>query len=339
MTEQDQRFENSQIENSQVQLDQAGRDAVSFQNSYDNQVTINNAFLQFGTSASLTVNWDWARRLLKEKQLPEIRKRLTDTLGRQRALMSVGQKEQLTWVGRSPLEPERKLDIEGKVEGTLDPRKLLIETFSRDDIAGKLLILGAPGAGKTTALLSLAEQLMWGALDKPKTVVPVMFELSTWRQDKQNIRDWLIEQLYKQHAGNRKEKLYEQWLDQQVLLPLMDGLDELGFEQQKKCTRKLNEFGRQYPHLVICCRTKEFTQAGIKLHALRGAIRLEPLSDTQIQTFLDQQQSALWSTLQTNLQLRKLLDATPTGDPGLLRIPLFVALAARIYDPKQPFET
>jgi hypothetical protein len=339
MSGQDQRIEGSQLRNSQVQLNQAGRDAVSFQNSRDNQVTINNALLQLGRLASPQVNWDWARRLLEKKQLPEIRKRLTDTLGRERALMTVSFREQLTWVGRSPLEPDRVLQIEGQGEAPLDPRQLLIETFGRDDIAGKLLILGTPGAGKTTALLSLAEQLVVGALDQPKTVIPVLFELSTWRKDNQSIRDWLIEQLYDQHGGNRRAKLSEQWLDQQVLLPLMDGLDELGYERQKECTQKLQEFAAQYPHLVVCCRTKEFTQVGIRLDTLRGAIRLEPLSDKQIRTFLDSQQSPLWSVLETTPQLQKLIEPTPTGDPGMLRIPLFVALTAQVYDPQHPFTT
>ena len=239
MAGQDQGIGDSQIQNSQVQLDQAGRDAVSFQNSHDNQVTINNALLQFSPSAAPSVDWDWAQRLLREKQLPEIRKRLTDTLGRERALMAIDAIEEPRWVGRSPLEAKRVLQVEGQADGQLDPRRLLIATFGRDDIAGKLLILGTPGSGKTTALLSLAEQLLVGALQQPRTVIPVLFELSTWRQDSQSIRDWLVNQLYEQHGGDRKAKRYEQWLDQQVLLPLMDGLDELGQQRQQKCTQKI----------------------------------------------------------------------------------------------------
>jgi len=339
MTGQDQRVEGNQIHDSQVQLNQAGRDTVSFQNSRDNQVTINNALFQFGRSTSPGLNWHWAERLLKEKQLPEIRKRLIDTLGRERALLAVNFKEQFGWVGRSSLEADRVLQIEGEAETTLDSRQLLIETFARDDIARKLLILGAPGSGKTTALLSLAEQLVCGAIEQPKTVIPVLFELSTWSQDKQSIRDWLIEQLYDQHGGNRRDRLYEQWLDQQVLLPLMDGLDELGFERQQKCTQKLNDFAGQYPHLAVCCRTKEFVQAGIKLNTLNGAIRLKPLSDQQIQIFLHSQNSSLWSAIEKTPHLRQLLDTASEGDPGLLRIPLFLALAARIYIPEHPFET
>jgi len=341
MTSQDQEITGSQIENSQVQLTQAERDAFSFLNSNNNQVTIKNIILQlFGQSTPPVVDWDWAHRLLEKKQLPEICKRLTDTLGRDRSLMQISLDQQLRWVGRSPLQAERHLQVQDQDRGILDKRQMLIETFGQDDIAGKLLILGTPGAGKTTALLSLAEQLVRGAIANPKTAIPVLFELSTWRDDKQSIRDWLIEQLYDLHGGDRKAKRYEHWLDQQVLLPLLDGLDELGLERQQKCTAKLNEFARHYPHLVVCCRMKEFEQSKIKLKYLNGSVCLEPLSDVQIQAYLDTiQQPELWSIIQSTPALHNLLESDKEGVPGLLRVPLFVTLASRVYNPQHPFQT
>ena len=107
-------------------------------------------------------------------------------------------------VGRNPLEAVRSLEISGKTAETLDPSRLMIEAFGREDIGGKLLILGAPGAGKTTMLLSLAEQLVVGALQNPQTTIPIVFELSTWKDDGQSIRDWLVEQLYESFGGKRK---------------------------------------------------------------------------------------------------------------------------------------
>jgi Effector-associated domain 10/NACHT domain len=303
-----------------------------------NKVVIDDTFSRlFSKSESSEVDWDWGMKLLKQKQLPEIRKRLTDTLGRDRILMDVSIEEQQNWVNRSPLATDRTLQINGKHCGTLDANKMLIETFGRDDIEGKLLILGAPGAGKTTALLSLAEQLVYGAISQPKTVIPVIFELSTWQNDSQSIQSWLIEQLYDLHGGNRKSKLYEQWLKRQVLLPLLDGLDELGLERQKKCTEKLNEFAEHYPQLVVCCRIKEFETVDIKLRNLRGAVCLQSLSDSQIQDYLGSlKRPEMWAAIQTTPSLKSMLEPTTEGDPGLLRVPLFVKLVADVYDPQQP---
>lgn len=331
---QNQDIGDNSLENNNIIQNQAGRDAVSFQNSQDNQVTINNIILRmFGKSESPQVNWEWGKLLLEKKQLPDIRQRLVDTLGRKRISMDVSLQEQLSWVNRT-------LQIDDQDYGTLDANKLLIETYGRDDIAGKLLILGAPGAGKTTALLSLAEQLVEGARKNPQTVIPVLFELSTWRDDNQSIEQWLIEQLYELHGGNRKSKIYERWLEQRVLLPLLDGLDELGLERQKKCTIKLEEFAQHYPHVVVCCRMKEFAAVNLKLKTFRGAVCLQPLSDIQIQNYLHSlNYSELWSVIQKNPNLKKLLELTSEGEPGLLRVPLFVKLVVDVYDPKQPISS
>ncbi len=339
MASQDQNIDHSEIKNSSVQQSQAGRDAVSFNNSHDNRVVIENTFLRlFDRSESNQVDWDWAKLLLEKKQLPEIRKRLTDTLGRERILMDVSIAEQQQWVNR--LQADRQIQVNGKNGGLLDPNKMLIETFGRDDISGKLLILGAPGSGKTTALLSLAEQLVIGAIEKAQTVIPVILELPTWREDNQSIEAWIIEQLYDLHGGNRKRKIYEQWLERQVLLPLLDGLDELGLERQKKCTEKLNEFARTYPQLVVCCRVKEFETANIKLSNLNGAICLQKLSDGQIEAYFQSINRAdLWSEMKTNSVLQGLLQATVEGEPGLLRVPLFIKLLANVYDPQEPIKS
>jgi Effector-associated domain 10/NACHT domain len=301
------------------------------------KIVIDSAFSRlFGKSESSGVDWDWGMKLLKQKQLPEIRKRLTDTLGRDRILMDVSIEEHQNWVNRSLLAADRTLQINGKDCGTLDANKMLIETFGRDDIERKLLILGAPGSGKTTALLSLAEQLVEGAISQPGTVLPVIFELSTW-QNEQEIRGWLIEQLYDLHGGNRKSKLYDKWLDRQVLLPLLDGLDELGLERQRTCTEKLNKFAEDYPQLVVCCRVTEFEAVDIKLRNLRGAVCLQSLSDSQIQHYFDSlHRPELWEAIQTTPSLQTMLEPMTEGDSGLLRVPLFVKLVADVYDPPQP---
>jgi hypothetical protein len=334
MASQEQKIEDSSLDNSPIQQAQAKGDLVAIQGN-NNRFTINKVFLQFfGKPEPQKVDWEWGEQKLKQ-QLSDIRKRLKDALGYDRTLMDVTAEEQPSLMQWS-LQAERTLHIDGKDYGLLDPNTPLIETFKRDHIDGRLLILGAPGAGKTTALLSLAEQLMREALEKPKTVIPIVFELSTWRNDNQSIHDWLVEQLYDLFGGKRKYKRYETWLEQEVLLPLLDGLDELGFERQKECTIKLKQFAQQYQHIVICCRDKEFEAVDIP-NPLRGEVYLQPLTDKQIQDYLkSKQRSELWSAIQTQPNLRKLLEPTMEDDPGLFRVPLFLKLAADIYDPQQP---
>jgi hypothetical protein len=242
------------------------------------------------------------------------------------------------------------LTIEQANPEIIDPMHPILEVYDRSSIKGSLLILGTPGAGKTTTLLSLAKQLIGRELENlqqgsPKTVIPLIFELSTWRDDQQSIGDWLVAQLYENYGGDRKSRVYELWLEKQVLLPLLDGLDELGLVRQQKCTEALNQFAQTYPQMVVCCRVKEFRQVGVKLSNLRGAVQLEPLSDQQIASYLAEVgKSALWEQIQTVPEMQNLLQPVidsknPDYDePGLLRVPLFISLAARVFEADWPLK-
>ena len=275
------------------------------------------------------------------------------------------------------LEAKKTLTVNGTDAGTIDPQAPIIATYARDDIDGSLLILGTPGAGKTITLLKLAEQLVGEAIAQPQTVIPIIFELSTWR-DGQEIEAWLIEQLYENYGGKRE--IYKMWVERRVLLPLLDGLDELGMVRQKACTEKVNEFARTYPQVVVCCRVKEFQQAGVNLSNLRGKVQLQPLSDRQIERYLAQMgKSGLWEQIQTVPEMKRLLEPidsdrqielylaqmgksgwweqiklvpdmkrllghvidkenTDYDEPGWLRVPLFISLAGQVYERDKPLK-
>src|SRR5215467_4279639 len=51
-----------------------------------------------------------------------------------------------------------------------------------DEAGGELLILGEPGAGKTTVLLELARELLNRAEQEQTHPMPVVFNLSSWRR-------------------------------------------------------------------------------------------------------------------------------------------------------------
>ncbi len=343
---QNQDIQNSQIDGSSVQQVQAGGDAIALQNSPHAQIIRQQYFSLFGRrSEQPGIDWDRADRILRLEQQPEIKKRLRDTLYGG-LLSEVDLSEEPELVGRlrsqfRALEATKTLTSETAKEETIDPRQPIIQIYAREDIQGKLLILGTPGAGKTTTLLTLAEQLVGEAIANPKTVIPIIFELSTWRDNNQSIHDWLLEQLYENFGGSRMHKIYESWLDHQVLLPLLDGLDELELMRQKKCTDKINEFARHYSHLVVCCRMKEFRQAGIVLSTLRGAVHLKALSDIQIYDYLTKFGERNSYELNQLLATIKRLVKTTTAPYNnkdekdsleLFRVPLFLNLMVRAYD-------
>ena len=80
---------------------------------------------------------------------------------------------------------------------THEPRPLPPETSVADLLSRHrgLLVLGAPGAGKTTVLLDLLEHLVAVARDDPTAPIPVVFQLASWGRDCRLLADWLVDEL------------------------------------------------------------------------------------------------------------------------------------------------
>lgn len=92
------------------------------------------------------------------------------------------------------------------------------------DATGSLLILGEPGSGKITTLLDLARTLPERARDDIKERVPIVLNLSNWK-DKQPLAEWIPGELSKKYRIPRKIACL--WLQNNYLLALLDGLDEV----------------------------------------------------------------------------------------------------------------
>ena len=190
----------------------------------------------------------------------------------------------------------------------LDPNTHIVEVFDRRDVGGKLLILGHPGSGKTTTMLDLATELIKRANAQPEHPIPVMFNLSSWQHAKQSITDWLLSELKLKYGVS--QRLGKTWLEQKTLLPLLDGLDELPPGRQETVVQAINKWlqsGAGPSRLLVCSRIEEYELYGAKL-ALNGAVCLEPLTDTQLQKYLNSMpMGELWATLQQDGALLELV--------------------------------
>nr|WP_293077587.1 NACHT domain-containing protein [Okeania sp. SIO3B5] len=258
----------------------------------------------------------------------EVVKRLEDSLQQNQLLVNqylelpmFSQKEA---VGRY----ERKKII------SLPPETKIIDVFYRQDVAGKLLILGKPGAGKTTTLLRLAKELIEEAENNLDAPVPVIFELSNWQKDNLSIGNWLIQYL-KDFYGMSDRRFSRSLLSQRKIMPLLDGLDELGLVRQRLCIEKINEFiGEDIRTcLVVCCRDEEYQEGNIRLEKLNGAYCLRSPEGEEIYRYLEGLGKVdLWEVIQNNSQMWELANI-----PLLLNIMVTVYQGEPIYDEEKLF--
>ncbi|MEL7495147.1 MAG: protein kinase [Cyanobacteria bacterium J06554_11] len=197
-----------------------------------------------------------------------------------------------------------------------------------------LLILGEPGAGKTTTLLTLARDLLNAALSPSQEStqryenqrIPAVFNLSSWRGGA--IAPWLISELNSKYQIPKA--IGKTWVQAQQLLLLLDGLDEVRPDRRDSCAAALNQFHQDYgPELVVCCRIKDYEALSQKL-GFQSAVYVRSLTDAQIWQYLDRAETGL-----TGLKslLERSVQTTETG-PNLLdlaRSPLLLNIMALTY--------
>ncbi len=169
-----------------------------------------------------------------------------------------------------------------------------------DELGRALLILGEPGSGKTITLLELARDLIARAEVDPSQPFPVVINLATWIDPRQSLFDWLANEIsdkYKIPA-----KFTRTWLEENRLLPLLDGFDEVRAENRGACVAAINDFTREFglPGVVVSSRLKEYSELPVHLK-LHSAVRLKQLTRNQIDSYVTRAGSKL-AALQTILQ-------------------------------------
>jgi hypothetical protein len=200
----------------------------------------------------------------------------------------------------------------GVEEFSLDSGKVFSEGTSATDIfeeigAGRtLLILGEPGAGKTVTLLRLAESLITRAENDLSQSLPVVMNLSSWAKSRKPILSWLVQELLDKYHVSKP--LGKAWVEQEQLILLLDGLDEVDAQYRDECVKALNQFIQEHglTEIVICSRIQDYKNLSEHLK-LRSAIYVQPLKADQINQFLEkvgEPLSALKAVLQNNSELQ-----------------------------------
>jgi hypothetical protein len=160
----------------------------------------------------------------------------------------------------------------------------IVQVYDRLGAGCTLLLLGEPGAGKTTTLLTLARTLVRRAQADVNPLIPVVLNLSTWASHRDAFLPWLIWELKTKYRV--PSKISRQWIEEQALLLLLDGLDEVAPTYRDSCIQALNRFSQETGiDLVVCCRAKDYAEGRHRL-AFQTALYLRSLSVDQVRVAL-----------------------------------------------------
>ncbi len=196
------------------------------------------------------------------------------------ALLDLGIKQDPEAVTKYPWAIKKESTDEILPAGTS-----MLEIFDSIGMGRSLLILGAPGSGKTTMLLELTRQLIERAREDVTQPIPMVFNLSSWTESK-TLADWLAQELNNLYSVPRKTA--PDWVKGDKLLLLLDGLDEVRQDSRAKCVEAINAFRKDHglTSLAVCSRSQDYADLNAKL-SFEGAIEVQPLTQEQITEFFN----------------------------------------------------
>jgi hypothetical protein len=184
----------------------------------------------------------------------------------------------------------------------------IVQVF--DNVDGELLILGEPGAGKTTLLLELTRTLLDRAEQYESLPIPVVFPLAPWAAKQQLLADWLVDELNQRYDVPRR--IGHEWVTNDQILPLLDGLDEVAAEQRAACVEAINVYRdsrtRMLSSLVVTSRVAEYDSPSARLR-LGGAVLVQALRPEQVDAYLasaGQQLAGVQAALKADATLREM---------------------------------
>lgn len=165
-------------------------------------------------------------------------------------------------------------------EHLLPTGERVVDIYKKEEVEQRLLILGAPGVGKTTTLMELGCELLALAKEDDTQPIPVVFNLLEW-DIKYSLADWLVHMLiHQRHVGG---KVAQEWINTDRIALLLDGLDEVQKDRRSFCIRAINEFMRNHgiASVVICSRTMDYQLQPERVE-IENTIVIQPLSTKQI---------------------------------------------------------
>jgi len=215
---------------------------------------------------------------------------------------------------------------------------------------GRLIVLGAPGAGKTVLLARLVLDLL--GLRQDGDAVPALVSLASWDPGERGLHRYVAHRLAADRAlPGSGEDLFKALLEEKLITMVLDGLDEMRPEVRGRAITEINHALRPGERIIVACRSDAFEQtarpsSGSMPVDLVGAaaVKVRPLTGAEIARYLVDSNHggpialARWEPVTRVLSPRAPAARAQQPATGFLALalatPLMASLARVVYNPQ-----
>jgi hypothetical protein len=192
----------------------------------------------------------------------------------------------------------------------------------------RIMIKGAPGAGKSMLLKHIALSYAESGFATSGQYVPILLELHRLSDRTKSINQYLVEALERDDFP-KADRFVAQGLKNGTLLLLFDGMDEVNSAERQEVVQRIRDLIDQCSkcRVLITCRTQVYNDEFSEV--VNQTLEVEEFTDQQIQNFLQPWQSSMRDDKSVEQLLRNLHDRPRIM--ALARNPLMLTIIAYLY--------
>lgn len=235
-----------------------------------------------------------------------------------------------------------RLRLDGRLEGRFEEvTARLAEGYARVPNR-RLVVVGEPGSGKTVLAVLLNLGLL--AAREEGGPVPVLLPVSSWDPVRERLDDWIVRTMAQPYYNGRPD-IPRTLLAHGLVVPVLDGLDEIPESARRSAIRALNQATGADRPLAVTCRAVEYEElirGGAPTLRQAAVVEVLPVAAQDVVTYLrdvDWPAGVDWTPV-----FRHLRTAPDSPLTRALSTPLMVTSARLVYrkgggDPAELLDT